>query len=165
MRFERVARGLALPALLLALLSSCVKSSGTPGASLSPTTKPSVNEVIVPVGQTVSTSAGNKVTVKTFLPNIGRAAGTDVYAAADVEACAGPNAPARTGVSRRLFAVETAGRTGWPSRDPVKEPSLPSTYITPNHCADGWVTFRVPKDAKVLFVVLLSSSVVKWQTT
>ena len=158
---------LRVMALAVALTSvgACVKSTGaqTPGSSLSPSGAASLNEVIVPVGRTVSTAAGNKVTVRSFVPFVSRAAGNDVYAAADVEACAGPHAAARTGVSRALFAVETAGKTGWPSRDPVKQPALTATYITPNHCASGWVTFRVPSGTPVLYVVLLSSSVVKWQ--
>lgn len=152
-------------ALAPAILAACVSTAQTPGGPVSPSGMASLQEVIVPVGRSVSTAAGNKVTVRAFVPFVARAAGSDVYAAADVEACAGARAPARTGVNRSLFAVETAGRTGWPSRDPVKQPALQSTYISPNHCTGGWVTFRVPKDQKVLFVVLLSSSVVKWQTT
>jgi len=163
--------GTALPRRLiaavlgLALAGACVKSTGAPppGGSTSPSAKPSINEVIVPVGRSALTASGNTVTVRTFLPNIGPAAGTDIYVAADVEACAGKHASAA--VNRSLFAVETAGQTGWPSRDPVKQPALRSTYITPNHCTRGWVTFRVPNDQPVLFVVLLSSSVVKWKVT
>ena len=156
--------GVAALAVALSSVGACVNSAGvTPGSTSRPSGSASINEVIVPVGRTVSTAAGNMVTVRSFVPFVSRAAGTDVYAAADVQACAGPHAPARTGVSRALFAVETAGQTGWPSRDPVKQPALAATYITPNHCASGWVTFRVPSDAKVLYVILLSSSVVKWQ--
>jgi hypothetical protein len=162
-------RGTRLVAIaaVVAAFAGCVSSTGSPpvGGSSTPSGTPSLRETIVPIGRAVTTAAGNTVTVKTFLPNIGRAAGSDVYAAADVEACAGKSAPARTGVSRRLFAVETAGQTGWPSRDPVKQPALPAKYIAPNHCAGGWVTFRVPQDKPVLFVILLSSTVVKWKVS
>jgi len=155
----------ALP-LLLAFCAACINTPGAnaPLISHSPSPKASVEEKIVALGRSVETTAGNKVTAYAFLPSIGRAPGQDmIYVAADVEACAGPKAPSQTGVNRSLFAVETPDSTGWPSRDPVKEPALKATYIAPNHCTRGWVTFSIPKSAKPLFVVLLSSAVVKWR--
>jgi hypothetical protein len=157
--------------LILVVLAMCAACISSPGSNAqltqSPSSRASVVEKIVALGESAETTAGNTVTVHSFLSSIGRAPGANmVYVAADVQACAGPKAPRRTGVNRQLFAVETPDSTGWPSRDPVKEPALKATYIKPKECVRGWVTFSIPENVKAQYVVLLSvlsNTVVKWK--
>jgi hypothetical protein len=118
------------------------------------------------MGKAATTPAGNSVKVYSYLSPVGSAAQAGagmIYVAADVEACAGQNASSQTGVARNLFAVQTADQTGWESVNPVKLPALKATYLLANRCERGWVTFRIPKAQKALYVVLLSTAVIKWK--
>ena len=86
-----------------------------------------------------------------------------IYAAADVEACAGANASSQTGVAPNLFVVQTADQAGWTWANPVKQPALQPSYLAAGHCRRGWVTFRLPKTAKAAYVVFFSSAAIKWK--
>jgi hypothetical protein len=144
------------------LLTGCVSTKG----SSTPASSASVIATIVAMGKPATTAAGNIVVVHSYLSPVASATAAGagmIYAAADVEACAGPNASSQTGVASNLFALQTADQTGWASVGPVKKPSLQPTYLSPNHCERGWVTFRLPKAQKAVYVVLLSSAVVKWK--
>jgi hypothetical protein len=146
-------------AVLCALaFSACVSTSANTGV-----TSPSVRSSVVPVGARAETAAGNTVQVYSFLSNIGGAGPRTRYAAADVQACAGPNASSRAGVARALFAVETADKTGWPSIAPVKKPALLDTYLARGRCERGWISFRIPVDGRPVYVVLLATAVVRWK--
>jgi hypothetical protein len=144
------------------IFTGCVSSKG----QTTPAPTASVVSTVVAMGKAAKTAVGNTVVVRSYVSPVvsSKAAGPGlIYAAADVEACAGPDASSQTGVARNLFAVQTQDQTGWPSVDPVKQPALRATYLAPNKCERGWVTFQVPKAQKPLFVVLLASAVVKWK--
>lgn len=146
---------------ILASMAACVSS--TPKSK--PTSSPSVQAKIVPMGTKVETAAGNTVIAYSFASPIGKPPSADkIYVAADVEACGGPNASKTpTGVQRALFDVETPDTTAWPSVGGVKKPTLKPAFLRPNKCERGWVTFIVPKADKPLYVVFLSSTLVKWK--
>jgi hypothetical protein len=118
------------------------------------------------MGQQVTTAAGNRVTIFSYVAPVtgARSPGTGmIFSAADVKACAGPHPSAATGVVRAQFAVETPGQTGWASVDPVKKPALKDTVLKANQCVRGWITFRVPPTPKAQYVVLVSTTIVKWR--
>lgn len=155
-------RAAAIVLLLASLAAACVKST----APSAPSASASVNEVLVDIGQQATTGAGNIVTVYSYVSPVSstRSAGAGmIFSAADVKACGGPHADARTGVSRVQFALETPDQTGWPSVDPVKAPALRATTLGPNKCERGWITFRLPANQKPQYLVLLSSNLVKWR--
>jgi hypothetical protein len=152
------------PAVLMCsalLLTSCVSTKG----STTPTASASITATVVAMGKAATTPAGNTVVVHSYLSPLSSSApgAGNVFGAADVEACAGPNASSRTGVASNLFAVQTPDGTGWPSVTPVKKPELKATYLAAKQCERGWVTFLVPAAKKPAYVVLLSSAVVKWK--
>jgi len=156
---------LPMGAILLTLTclgASCVNSS----APSAPTASASVSEVLVDIGQQATTGAGNLVTVFSYVSPVSstRSAGAGmIFSAADVQACGGPHADPRTGVSRSQFALQTPDQTGWPSVDPVKTPALKNATLGPNKCERGWITFRLPANQKPQYLVLLSSNLVKWR--
>ena len=127
-----------------------------------------VNALLTGAGGLTKTGAGNLVTVFSFASTVKgtrKPASGTVFAAADVEACAGPHAPPRTGVFRAQFALQTPDQTGWHSVDPVKEPALKDMLLKSNQCERGWISFQLPSGQKPRFIVLLSSDIVKWQVT
>ena len=145
----------------LLLLTGCVSTKG----SSTPTSSASILATVVAMGKPATTAAGNIVVVHSYVSPVGSSAAAGagmIYAAADIEACAGPNASSATGVASSLFVVQTPDQTGWAAVAPVKKPALQPSYLSPNHCERGWVTFKVPKAQKAAYVVLLSSAVVKW---
>ena len=151
---------------LVALCVGCAKSasSNLPPSTPSPTA--SLQEQIVGMGQQVTTAAGNRVTIFSYVAPVtgGRSPGAGMmFSAAEVKACAGPHPSADTGVVRAQFAVETPGQTGWASVDPVKKPALKDTVLKANQCVRGWITFRVPPTPKAQYVVLVSTTIVKWR--
>jgi len=155
----RLLSAAAVSLLMVTLVGACVKSTATNTPAPSPTRSTST----VAMGTRVETTAGNFVTVHSFLPSIGKAPGTNmVYAAADIEACGGPNVTPGSGVQRTLFDVETPDSRAWPSVAPKKKPQLGPALLHPNKCVRGWVTFSIPKTPKAVYVVLLSSALVKW---
>lgn len=146
--------------LILTSAAACTKSNGAGKASPSPT----LSTVTVAMGSQVETSAGNLVTVYSFLPSIRKAAGTNmVYAAADIKACGGPHATKVTGVQPALFNIEMQDTRAWRAVPAVKKPALGPALLQPNKCVRGWVTFIIPKTPKPAFVVLYSSALVKWK--
>lgn len=158
----KAARAGAIVLLLGPLAAACTNTTATS----TPTASASVSEVLVDIGQQATTGAGNLVTVFSYVsPVTGtRSAGPDmIFSAADVQACGGAHASARTGVSRSQFALQTPNQTGWASVDPVKTPALKDVILGPNKCERGWITFRLPADQKPLYLVLLSSNLVKWR--
>jgi hypothetical protein len=142
-----------------ALLGSCVSSSG--GTSRT-TPTPSISVSVVAMGTKTQTRAGNDVTVHSFTSSVGAtpASAKTTLVAADIDVCA-TNHP--TAVSRTLFFVETADKVLHPAVADVKKPALRAGIVDVNTCTRGWVTFRVPKGKKQTFVVLLSSTIIKWQ--
>ena len=148
---------------LVALCVGCAKSSSSNLPPSSPSPTASVQEQIVQMGQQVTTAAGNRVTVLSYVAPVTGSAGSGMmFAAADVRACAGPHTTAGR-VSRSQFAAETPDQTGWAAVAPVKMPALESMVLRPNRCVRGWVTFKVPQSPKAQYVVLLSGNVVKWR--
>jgi len=160
----KVLRSCAIVLTFSSLTVACISSK--PDAT--PTASASVREQVVALGQRVTTGAGNLVTVFSFASTVKgtrKPASGTVFAAVDVEACAGPHAPPRTGVFRAQFALQTPDQTGWHSVDPVKEPALKDMLLKSNQCERGWISFQLPSGQKPRFIVLLSSDIVKWQVT
>jgi hypothetical protein len=143
-------------------LAGCVSSSS--GRSRS-TLTPSAAATIVDIGKAAETRAGNTVAVDSYRSPLDSKNTTTgfVLVAAHIFACASADAPVQTGAAHALFRIETSKGTLWPAVADVKKPPLPTSLIPPGHCARGWVTFKVPKDQTPRFVVLTSSTIVKWR--
>jgi len=144
--------------VLAILLGACVSSST--GTSRS-TPTPSISVSVVAMGTKAQTRAGNDVTVSSY-QTLGSqsSSSVNVLVAAHVEVCATTHA---TAVSRTLFFVQTGDRTLHPSVADVKKPALRAGLINTHQCRSGWVTFSVPRAKKKTFVVLVSSTAIKWQ--
>jgi hypothetical protein len=179
-------RLLVVAVLVGALAGSCSSGSGqteevrraatstsTAGASVTSTTAPGPEPtttivagiIVATVGQTVTTREGNRVTLHSFEypvaadhPDPSR-----LYAAADLEACAGAAAEQDVGVAPGMFRVELADKTPWPPVQPAKQPALQPTELAPGRCARGWVTFSLPKNVSPLLVTMRTSTDVAWR--
>lgn len=126
------------------------------------------------VGQTVKTAQGNVITVYQFQSPAQYAEAGFVIAAADVGACAsssttvvtqGPGVVVHAGISPQFFSVQLDDGTIQEAQNPgVKDPALAAKLLQPGECARGWVTFHIPEQRKVAYVLFRSLSVVKWHT-
>ncbi len=118
------------------------------------------------VGQTARTSAGNEVTVHSYVA----VAPTDTFQpepgfelhAADVEGCAGADIEGSAGFNPFDFALQMPDNTRLQSDIGVKEPPLNDTTLTPGDCVRGWVTFQVPEGETPTNVIYTASSIIKW---
>jgi hypothetical protein len=159
-QWRRRATSALTAAVVFASLAACVTTSSKD----QPSTLPSIQAKVVPMNTRAETMAGNSVIVYSFVSPVGKApAANMINVAADIEACAGAIASSQTGVASTLFSIETPDKTVWPSVGAVKKPALQPTYLARGRCERGWVTFRVPQGEKPVYVVLLSSAIVKWK--
>ena len=96
-----------------------------------------------PLGQKQSTASGHLVTVysiswPTPLSSV----------SADVEVCAGPNAPADSFAFPSFFQVHFADGGAIGSYGSKKQPTLERTQLKPKQCARGWLDFAVTSGQK-----------------
>ena len=96
-----------------------------------------------PLGQKQSTASGHLVTVysiswPTPLSSV----------SADVEVCAGPNAPADSFALPSFFQVQFADGGAIGSYGSKKQPTLERTPLRPKQCARGWLDFAVTSGQK-----------------
>jgi len=91
-----------------------------------------------PLGQKQPTATGNLVTVYSIL---WPAPLSDV--SADVEVCAGPNAPANSFAFPSFFQLRFIDGGAIASYGSKKQPTLERTALKPNQCVRGWLNFAV----------------------
>lgn len=120
--------------------------------------------VVAAVGDTVTTRDGNVVTLHSFeVPlDVAPRDPARVYAAADVEACAGDDAD-DAGVAPQFFHVELRDHSALRPIQPVKQPALQPTELAPGRCARGWISFSLPRTLEPIVFALRSSSEVAWR--
>lgn len=152
---------------LAALGLAACGSDGAASTVPTPTATVPTTGTVVPMGMAVDTSKGS-VTVHTLdVPAGPGDEGTpfpgDVFAAADVEACAGSKADSTTGITPTAFHLEIGHFTAHPATAAAKEPALATTPLKAGQCARGWITFEVPQGAKVAYVIFTGSKVVAWR--
>lgn len=130
--------------------------------------KPPIDEKI---GQSGRTPQGNIISVFQFQSPAAYAQAGYVVAAADVQACAasttvvtqGPGVLVKAGISPRFFSVQFTDGTLQEAQFPgVKAPALPEQLLQPGQCVRGWVTFQIPEQKKVSYVIFRSLSVFRW---
>jgi hypothetical protein len=95
------------------------------------------------LGQKQTTATGHMVTVysiswPTPLSSV----------SADVEVCAGANAPASSFAFPSFFQVHFADGGAIASYGSKKQPTLERTALKPNQCARGWLDFAVTSGQK-----------------
>ncbi len=167
----------------LALLSACgsseergkvdtgVKADATSAATISITASPTiVASAKFIVGEAVKTDAGNTVTVHTYEAPV--TSGLDqysvpksgmMYAAADVELCAGANPKSGSaGANPYNFELQMPDNTRAQPSFGERKPALHDTQLVANDCVRGWVTFILPIGAKPTSVNFKGTSLVKW---
>ncbi|HUS62124.1 MAG TPA: hypothetical protein VMY34_08000, partial [Acidimicrobiales bacterium] len=147
------------------------KDAGAPTSIVSPEDKGVPKDVAL--GERYVTPQGNSVTVHAFESPVAFAEAGFVLAGADVEGCAAATGTATTealpkgvrpGTSPRLFRLQLSdGTLQSPEVPGVKEPALEEALLQPGECRRGWVTFRIPEQQKVVYVVLRSLSLVRWR--
>lgn len=96
-----------------------------------------------PLGQKQTTASGHLVTVysiswPTPLSSV----------SADVEVCAGPNAPGDSLAFPSFFQVHFADGGAIGSYGSKKQPTLERTPLKPKQCARGWLDFAVTSGQK-----------------
>lgn len=96
-----------------------------------------------PLGLKQTTASGHLVTVysiswPTPLSSV----------SADVEVCAGPNAPADSFAFPSFFQVHFADGGAIASYGSKKQPTLERTALKPKQCARGWLDFAVTSGQK-----------------
>jgi hypothetical protein len=96
-----------------------------------------------PLGQKQTTTSGHLVTVysvswPTPLSSV----------SADVEVCAGPNAPADSFAFPSFFQVHFADGGAIASYGSKNQPTLERTPLKPKQCARGWLDFAVTSGQK-----------------
>jgi hypothetical protein len=144
------------------------RSAGTPTTFLLSPPRGVGQAVDATIGQSVTTTQGDVVTVHAFQSPVSFAEAGFVIAAADVEACAPAKSPpstlVRPGVSPLLFVLQLSDGTVLETTAVgMKQPVLPQEALAPAQCARGWVSFKVPEQQKAAYVVLRSASVVRWR--
>jgi len=96
-----------------------------------------------PLGQKQTTVSGNLVAVYSI------SWPTPISSvSADVEVCAGPNAPADSFAFPSFFQVHFADGGAIASYGSKKQPTLERTQLKPNQCARGWLDFAVTSGQK-----------------
>lgn len=104
---------------------------------------PTLRAQTQPLGQKQPTASGHLVTVysiswPTPLSSV----------SADVEVCAGPNAPADSFAFPSFFQVHFADGGAIGSYGSKKQPTLERTPLKPKQCARGWLDFAVTSGQK-----------------
>lgn len=95
------------------------------------------------LGQKQSTASGHLVTVYSI------SWPTPISSvSADVEICAGPNAPANSFAFPSFFQLHFADGGAIASYGSKKQPTLERTPLKPNQCARGWLDFAVTSGQK-----------------
>ena len=152
---------------LATLLSACASTKGEPVAS--PTASRSLKTTDLTIGETLTTERGNRITVHAFEAPARTSATPPpdhTFVAADVEACAGPNPDANTGVGPQLFLAATETGDGYPGLSSgVRLPALQQTMLSPNGCVRGWVSFRVPDAQRTRTIFMVSTEIGRWRIT
>jgi hypothetical protein len=95
------------------------------------------------LGQKVSTASGNVIAVYSI-----SWPGPMNSVSAEVEICAGPNAPANTFAFPSFFQVHFADGGAIGSYGSRKQPTLERTPLKPGQCARGWLDFAVTSGQK-----------------
>jgi hypothetical protein len=139
--------------------------AATAPATAAPTTAPTaVPATTYAVGDTIETTTGAKLTVFQFVPVTSdnqflRPKPGNQYVAIDVQEQAGPD-----GRSANMFdwALRLADNTRIQPTVSVKEPPLNSADLGANDAVRGWVTFEIPAGAKPAWVVLVTSTDIRW---
>jgi hypothetical protein len=171
-------------ACLAVLLSSGIAACGQDRVSAGK--NPTKSTVLVPiqsktpqtpidasVGQSVKTEQGNVITVYQFQSPAAYAESGFVIAAADVGVCSSDTVvtevngvAVRAGISPSFFSVQLEDGTVQESQSPgTKDPALSDQLLQTGQCVRGWVTFHVPEQKKVAYVLFRSLSVIRWHTT
>ena len=143
---------------------STTAPAGGTGTGASTETSVVSGIIVAMVGETITTKEDNLVTVHSFEAPLGarHPDPTKIYAAADIEACAGKSSH-DAGVAPGFFRVELRNRTQWPPVQPVKQPALQPTELAPGRCARGWVSFSLPRTIEPVLVTLRSSTNAAWR--
>ena len=95
------------------------------------------------LGQKRSTASGNVVTVYSI------SWPTPISeVSADVEVCAGPNAPANSFAFPSFFQLRFSDGGAIASYGSNKQPTLERTPLKPKQCARGWLDFAVTSGQK-----------------
>ena len=95
------------------------------------------------LGQKQTTDSGNLVTVYSISWPSSVSSVT-----ADVEVCAGPNAPATNFAFPSFFQLHFADGGVIGSYGSKKQPTFEKTPLKPNQCARGWLDFAVTSGQK-----------------
>ena len=166
MRGMRVTGKGAMVLAAAAACAVCACGGTVTSTTVAPATPPSGE--IVPMGMRVDTTKGY-VIVHTYEPLPTPTTGVtpapgDSFGAADIEACAGPNADASTGVSTVRFHLQI-GKFTVRATTSVMKPALTDTVLAPNHCVRGWLTFEIPAGSKPAYVIFQTTKVIGWQIT
>ena len=104
---------------------------------------PTLRAQTQPLAQKQTTTSGHLVTVYSI------SWPTPVSSvSADVEVCAGPNAPADSFAFASFFQVHFADGGAIASYGSKKQPTLERTPLKANQCARGWLDFAVTSGQK-----------------
>jgi hypothetical protein len=95
------------------------------------------------LGQKQSTASGNQVTIYSISWPTPISSVT-----ADVEVCAGPNAPANSFAFPSFFQLHFADGGAIAPYGSKKQPTLERTPLKPGQCARGWLNFAVTSGQK-----------------
>jgi hypothetical protein len=126
------------------------------------------------VGQSVKTDQGNVITIYQVQSPAAYAESGFVIAAADVGVCASSTTVVtqergvvvRAGISPEFFSAQLGDGTVQEAQAPgTKDPALPEELLQPGQCVRGWVTFHIPEQKKVGYVLFRSLSVFRWQVS
>jgi hypothetical protein len=102
-----------------------------------------LNAQTQPLGRKQTTASGHLVTVYSI------SWPTPISSvSADVEVCAGPNAPADSFAFPSFFQVHFADGEAIASYGSKKRPTLERTPLKPKQCARGWLDFAVTSGQK-----------------
>lgn len=164
---NRFFRSLLAISAALAMLAGCTSRGGTENPSNPPAT--ASQAPVLALGVSFTTPIGNTVTAYAFDHSVTEgetptpAPSGSIRVAAEVGICAGPNPTERTGANPSLFFIETQDRIAYKAVRSVKQPELEPTLLKANECSRGWATFLIPRNAKPVFILLISSQQVKWR--
>lgn len=156
-----------LLALFVVVVSACGSTnSATSPSPSAPAASPSPPAIpVYYVGDTINATNGNSFTVYSYLPSFDTgnqfAVPTpgNVYAAIDVQECAGSAGSSANPFDWALRMPDNSrisSTVGW------KEPPLHAVDLAASDCVRGWVTFEVPQGITPAFVVLTSSTNIRW---
>ncbi|HET7487780.1 MAG TPA: hypothetical protein VFJ85_07620 [Acidimicrobiales bacterium] len=118
------------------------------------------------LGQPGKTRDGNTIRVLSWVQPVASSGPLEpdlnqVYAAAEIEICAGRRGAPR--VSPEVFAVQledgsSRGRTYFGPQ----QPELGDAKLVADQCVQGWVNFEVPSGHRPSYVVFKGSSHLRW---